>query len=212
MFDIADMPPGIAALPRDHIGRPVPWFVETIDGKPDFRVMSWEALRDAVRFELCWVCGKRRGRNVAFVLGPMCAVNRNTAEPPCHKDCAVYSARFCPHLSTPRMERRERNLPADYVDAPGIMIRRNPGVALVWCTRGFAVRNLPDGPLFTIGEPTEVLWYAEGRDATHAEVMASIESGMPLLRDADGVDNATAQANLDRQLSAALRHVPAPVS
>lgn len=209
MFDVADMPPNIAALPRDHIGRPVPWFVDTIDGKPDFRVMSWEALRDAVRFELCWVCGKRRGRTVSFVLGPMCAVNRNTAEPPCHRDCAVYSARFCPFLSTPRMVRRERNLPADYIDPPGEMIRRNPGVALVWTTRTFTVDRRPDGLLFTLGEPTETLWFAQGRPATHAEVMASIESGTPLLRDAADQDGRAA-ADLDRRLTAALALVPAP--
>jgi hypothetical protein len=29
--------------------------------------------------------------------------------------------------------------------------------------------------------PVEIKWYAEGRAATRAEVMASIESGLPLL-------------------------------
>lgn len=209
MYDVADMPPGIAALRQDHIGRPVPWFVEWIDGKPDFRVASHENLRDAVRFQLCWVCGKRRGRNVAFVIGPMCAVNRVSAEPPCHKDCAVYSARFCPFLATPRMVRRERNLPADYIDPPGVMITRNPGVGLVWCTRDFTVERHGVGPLFRLGDPTETLWFAEGRDATHAEVMASIDSGMPTLREAADRDGRGAHAHLDRQLQVALRYVPA---
>ncbi len=32
-----------------------------------------------------------------------------------------------------------------------------------------------------MGEPESVEWYAEGRAATRAEVMASIESGLPNL-------------------------------
>lgn len=38
------------------------------------------------------------------------------------------------------------------------------------------------GTLFDIGEPTEVWWWCEGRDATQAEVLASIESGELLER------------------------------
>jgi hypothetical protein len=65
------------------------------------------------------------------------------------------------------------------------------------------------GVLFNIGEPTETLWFAEGKPATHADVMASIESGMPLLREAADKDGPLAHADLDERLQAALRYVPA---
>jgi hypothetical protein len=35
----------------------------------------------------------------SFVVGPMCGINRNSAEPPSHKECAQWSARNCPFLS-----------------------------------------------------------------------------------------------------------------
>ena len=89
----APMPPAVAALPRNAQGYPIPWFVATLsDGSRDFRVASGERWHDAVRFNKCWVCGRTYGRFMSFLIGPMCAVNRITAEPPCHYDCAVYAA------------------------------------------------------------------------------------------------------------------------
>jgi len=202
------MPPRIKALQRDHIGRPIPWFVDRSIDPVDFRVADNRRLQRAVWFGLCWVCGQARGHDAVFVVGPMCAVNRISAEPPCHQDCAVYSAKFCPFLSRPNMTRRERGLPADRVDPAGVMITRNPGVALVWRADTHEVMNVDGGMLFKLGDPLETLWFAEGRAATHAEVMASIESGMPLLRDAADGDGPGAHADLDRRLTAALRYVP----
>jgi hypothetical protein len=37
-------------------------------------------------------------------------------------------------------------------------------------------------PDHRVGQPVRTLWYAEGRGATRAEVVASIDSGLPLLR------------------------------
>lgn len=70
-----EMPARVAALPRDEAGRPVPWFVATVDGKPDFRIIKPGAINEAVRRNICWVCGKLRfGRtSQSFVIGPMCA-------------------------------------------------------------------------------------------------------------------------------------------
>lgn len=72
-----DMPPRIARLPVNDAGYPVPWFVAWIDGKPDFRVIGPAKLPKAVKEGRCWICGdKITGPTVAFVIGPMCAVNR----------------------------------------------------------------------------------------------------------------------------------------
>ena len=96
-----EMPARIAALPVDAIGRPVPWFVAWIDGKPDFRVVGPGKLQQALR-GLCWVCGRgfAGGEDRAWLIGPMCAITLTTAEPSSHLECAAWSAKNCAFLAT----------------------------------------------------------------------------------------------------------------
>ncbi len=201
-------PPRIAKLPVNHASYPVPWFVAWIDGQPDFRVVGPGKLDEAVEYKLCWLCGRPRGANAAFVIGPMCSVNRISAEPPSHRDCAIYAATACPFLTTPGMRRRDNNLPQDASEPDGEMIRRNPGVALVWVTRTW--RTLHHYRLFDVGDPIETHWYAEGREATRAEVVASINSGLPTLQDSAAAEKYPARALeiLRQQHTAALQYIP----
>ena len=207
-----EMPVRIAMLPRDKHGRPVPWFAAWIGGQPDFRVVGPGKTEIARLDRRCWVCGItfRRQEDRAFVIGPMCAVNRVSAEPPSHRDCAIYSATACPFLATPNMTRRERHLPEGTADPPGISIRRNPGVALVWVTgyRSYKAFRDGDGYLFNIGEPKQALWFARGREATRAEVLASIDSGLPILADMAERDGTGAVAELAVLHERALGLVP----
>jgi hypothetical protein len=210
-------PGRIAQLPRDKHHRPVPWFVAWVNGAYDFRVIRAGAIREAQLLRLCWVCGVtfQRQEDRAFVIGPMCAVNRVSAEPPSHRDCAVYSATNCPFLATPGMVRRERHMPEGAANPAGTMIRRNPGVALVWVTGYRAWKPFQDdggGTLFNIGEPKEALWFAHGRPARRAEVLASINSGLPILREMAEADGAEAVAELGRMHERALAHVPGAAS
>jgi hypothetical protein len=215
LVDSVPMPPRVARLPRNSVGYPIPYFVATLEGGVrDFRVASAERFAEAYRGGLCYVCGGRRGTFSAFTIGPMCAVNRISSEPPAHRDCAIYSARVCPFLSNPLMRRRP--VGEGFVQPAGEMLLRNPGVALVWMTRWFRVVRPPqgmgqDGILFDLGEPTEALWFAQGRPATRAEVVASIESGMPALEAACDSDDdpADSRRNVAVSLAAAMRLVPA---
>ncbi len=177
------MPYRIKALPVDSRGYPVPWFVQWIDGEPEFRVADSSKIPLAVRCKLCWVCGDQLGRTFSFVLGPMCVVNMNNAEPPCHTDCAVFSATACPFLTKPHMHRRENDLPDGTVDGAGFAIKRNPGAVCVWTCLDYAVRQYQDGLLFTPGSPVAVQWFAEGRKASRKEVLRSMETGLPILRE-----------------------------
>jgi hypothetical protein len=204
------VPARMARLPRDHAGHPVPWFVAWIDGEPDFRVIERGRVPEAVTGSLCWVCGQRLGAFVAFVIGPMCAVNRTTAEPPCHRECATWSARACPFLANPERRRRESRMPGDKLPPPGEMIRRNPGVALVWVTRSWSM--FPDGQgglLIEIGDPTATDWFAYGREATRAEVCASIDSGLPILTEAAEAEGPDAVVELAALALAAHALLPA---
>lgn len=206
-----EMPPRVAALPRDRVGRPVPWFVAWIAGLPDFRVIAPGKIEEALREGLCWVCGTRITLTVGtFVIGPMCAINRNTAEPPCHNLCAQYAAAACPFLATPRMVRRENGLPDGVRDPAGVMIRRNPGVTLLWTTGRFDVWFPEPGgsPLITLGPAIRVEWIREGRPASRAEVVESIASGLPELRQAAMGEGQAAVNQLDAQIRSTMRLLP----
>ena len=179
------LPREMADLPKDKHGRPIPWFVDTLaDGSRDFRIVNAKAPFVATRDDLCWICGNERPQHAAFVIGPMCTINRNSAEPPSHLACATYAARMCPFLSRPNMVRRSTGLPEEMIAPAGLSLARNPGVAAVWQSRNwqpYVAQAGGRGLLFDIGDPTSVSWWAEGRSATGDEVRASIDSGLPSL-------------------------------
>lgn len=180
---VADEPARIRKLPMLR-GFRVPWFVMKINGEFDFRIMDTRKLVHAIKRDLCWVCGEKLGKFKSFVIGPMCGINRTSAEPPSHRDCAIYSATHCPFLSRPHMKRREDEVSESMKsNVAGIGLERNPGACAVWTTKGYVVFPDPDGrPLIEVGEPEEVLWFAEGRAATRAEVKRSIDTGIHHLR------------------------------
>ena len=206
---IADLeiPPRMRGLKISDEGYPVPWFVPWIDGKPEFRGMDGEKFRMAVKYKKCWLCGEPLGKFMTFVIGPMCAVNRNTAEPPCHYGCAVYAVEACPFLTQPRMRRNEvRSIPEAGTVA-GIMIKRNPGVACLWTTQSYQTYQ-SGGTLFRIGDPKKVEFFAEGRKATYAEVTFSISTGLPLLLREAEKDGQEAVNELHKIVEAALVLIP----
>lgn len=197
-FDVP-LPPRMRGLRRDHRGFVIPFFVAWLDdndrevmppnGRPDFRVLSPARMRDCIRFKLCWCCGHKLGVRMVFAIGPMCVATRTTMEPPAHYDCAKYSVTVCPFLSNPAMRRHEKDMPDGHW-APGFAIARNPGVTALWVCRDYKTFRVKErtgegeggGQLIEVGDPDRVEWWARGREATRAEVEASIEGGLPLLR------------------------------
>lgn len=215
--ELPELPRQMHGLPVSDRGYPVPWFVlwqdksgepcERGHGTPEFRMQHPNAAPEAHNRGKCWVCGGFLGRFKAFTLGPMCVVNRTTGEPPSHTECSDWSARACPFLSRPHARRREAGLPED-ATAPGMSIKRNPGVAVVWVTQHYGLNRVDNGTLFAIGRPREIRWYCEGRTATRAEIMDSIESGLPALREA-AEGNIIEENELQSMLKNALKLVPA---
>jgi hypothetical protein len=195
------LPTRMRQLPISSTGYPTPWFVATLaDGTRDFRVVDHNKIVQAIKRRLCWCCGQPLGKHLAFVIGPMCAVNRVTAEPPAHRDCALYSVRACPFLSKPRMRRNDVDLPEGATQPPGHAIARNPGAMVLWMTDNYRPFRPPGGGvLIELGEPIELQFYREGRKATRDEVMESIDSGMPILRDLAANEGASAIVQLGRR-------------
>lgn len=201
----------LAKLPIDDRGYPVPFFVAYVDGKPEFRIADREKYLLCRAQKLCWVCGQKlAGERKAFVIGPMCAINRVSSEPPSHHECAEWSVKGCPFLNRPNMERRKHDeILAMGGTAAGEMIERNPGVSLIWETNDWKwFADGSGGVLIKVGDPLSVSYWREGRTATRAEIMESINTGIPLLRGAcDG--DATHLANLRRAINKAVELVPA---
>lgn len=198
------MPPRIAALPRDARGYPVPRFVQWKDGVPLFPVMDGEHVRRCIKRRVCWICGDVLGREMTFVVGPMCCVNRASSEPPSHRSCAVYAATVCPFLARPHMKRTpERD---DTIPAPGIMVDENPGASALWTTRAYETIRAPRGNagiLFLIGDPTDVTWFASGQRAEPAEILEAFETSVVRLRTiAERLDNAEGMRELEVRIAA----------
>jgi len=217
--DPVPAPPKMARLPRDRRGYLVPWFVAWVNGEPDFRVLDARKASLAVSEHLCWLCGQKLGRHLAFNIGPMCAVNRVSSEPPSHRDCAVYAAQACPFLTQPGRPRRTKQLPEGRQEAAGQGLERNPGVALVWITTSYEVDRIDprdfkpgapirEGVLFKVGDPDECLWFCEGRTATREEVLDSVLGGLPLLQEAARADGPDAVDALDLAVARALDLFP----
>jgi hypothetical protein len=216
--DIEPPPRFMQELPIDKRGYPIPWFVDYLNGEPEFRAMDPRKFRRAINERLCWTCGNKLFGEEIFVIGPMCAVSRISSEPPNHRECGIYAAKNCPFLSKPQMHRRtDEEIDKIKVPSPGIMIERNPGVSLLWYTRRHAlltVRNCPpavDGILFKLGWPFKLEWYCRGRTATRAEILESLESGLPILRDqAEKFDGPAGVAFLEKQITDTYRLIPPP--
>lgn len=191
LASLPPLPARMRSLPVDARGYPVPWFVAWLDadgrsvprgqGTPDFRVVSPAAISTAVSSKLCWICGQKRGELGAFLIGPMCAVNRVSSEPPSHPTCAEFAALACPFLVNPARKRREKDMPPGWVEPAGTMVRRNPGVTLLWAAKTFGLMAVENGVLFELPPPEYVRWFAEGRAATREEVAASVAEGLPTL-------------------------------
>lgn len=183
--DLPPLTPRIAKLPVDERGYPIPFFVGYVGGKPEFRMADRNKLIACILQKLCWVCGQRLKAPSVFIIGPMCMFNRISAEPPVHEECALWSVKGCPFMAKPNMVRREHEkIAALGGPGAGMMITRNPGVMVLWKTRAYHTIKDRGSYLFKIGEPITVEFWREGRLATRDEVMESIRTGLPLLRQA----------------------------
>lgn len=206
------LPDRMKSLPITDDGWPQLFFAGiTKEGKPDLRCADPAKKLLCVKKGLCWLCGQQTGVHKAFCLGPMCAVTRSTAEPPCHRECAEFAAIACPFLTRPKMKRNEVDMPEGHQLPPGIAIMRNPGVTCIWICKTFKPFKTGQGSewLIRVGNPTEVIWYAEGRLATREQILESIDSGYHLLHREAMLDGTEAIGQLAMQRKAIESLLPA---
>lgn len=189
-YDLPPMPVNIKRL-RVANSIPVPFFVAWVHGKPDFRLVDPIKLGACVSRKLCWICGiPLEGEANTFISGPMLAITRTSSEPPSHKECAVFAVKACPFLATPGKQYRVSNMPEGVHDTPGQMVKHNPGVALVWMSKFYAI-PMEKGFLFHVLDPIEAMAYREGREATKDEIREAMEISFPLAQKAAQEQGAT---------------------
>jgi hypothetical protein len=215
------LPRNMARLPIDHRGFPVPWFVQWLKdgevcpagwwtgGAPDFRMLDAAKLRYCLfNRPLCWICGNPLGVHRVFAIGPMCAINRSTSEPPSHRGCAEFAAQACPFLAQPRMRRNAKDLP-QHGEIPGNHVDHNPGATCLWETKSYSPFRVGNGYLIKLGDAERVDWYAEGKPATRLQVLASIDKGYPQLLAQAKRDGAAGLRELERLRGQAMTLLPA---
>lgn len=209
-MNLPDMPDRIARLPRDYRGYPVPWFTtNNPDGTPNFQTADGGKRNRCIKERLCWICGEKLGRYLAFVIGPMCSINRVSAEPPMHRDCAEFALEACPFLVNPQMRRMPERYQEGVEEPAGIMLQRNPGVSALWMTWDYRIiKDGRGGWLLRVGDPVEVKWYAEGRAANQLEVCESIATGLPSLMKLAQEEGPKAVEELGKMYDAALKYIP----
>jgi hypothetical protein len=201
------IPQRVRSLPIQN-GYPVPWFVAQVNGKYDFRIIGQNKLIDAINQKKCWICGERLGAYKAFSIGPMCVINRTISEPPAHTQCAEWSIKACPFLAQRQDYRRETNLPEGVKEPGGVAIARQPGATCLWVTSKYEVLNAGNGLIFKIGDPLQVKWFREGRQATREEVLESINTGYPILYEMAEKEGSRAIATLEEMRENALKLIP----
>jgi len=137
-------------------------------------------------------------------------VHSTISEPPGHRECAEFAIRACPFLNQRERMRNAANLPHELglSEPAGVGIDRQPGVSLLWITKSYRVMNVDNGILFKIGDPTAVEWFREGRPALRSEIMESIDSGYPILREAAESEGPAAIRELETARDRALTLVP----
>ena len=206
------IPPRMQARPIDARGYSIPWFVDYVDGKPDFRCADQRKLKRAIAHKLCWLCGEKLGRHLSFVIGPMCVVNRVTSEPPCHLDCATYAVKGCPFMTLPEAQYRTANLPAEATEPGGCPLKHNPTACAIYTTHDFSIFLPGNGILFRLAEPESITFWHRGRLATRAELDAALAIGFPKVRAMAEAEGPDALAELNRMLEVAQRWFPLDVA
>lgn len=201
------MPERMTHLPRTVGGLPVPYFVATVDGRPDFRIFDRDKFKRAIKQHLCWLCGSALGRHLVFVVGPMCLVNCISSEPPSHLACAEYAVRRCPFLTNPEATRREERLPTG-AGMAGLPLLRNPGVSVLWVTRSYKLAHLDNGVLFEMGQPSAVTWWTKGRRARRDEAYTALMDGLPALRALAEPEGEPSVVLLDKDIGEAMMLLP----
>lgn len=159
---IVQPPDNIRRLPWDGVHF-IPWFaIKQGDerGKP---LWPHPMLSRAIAGGRCWMCGRKLGEQVTFLLSLRGALERCAYDPPSHWSCAIYAAtEWVPvgllgwfHEASD--DQRMSWLVDGGDDRRGLCIAR---VVCLWQTAQWTQQARD----FDVSEPTRVQWFERGRE------------------------------------------------
>ena len=169
-----EMPPSLAARPRDARGFPIT-FVTLIDsqGQPDFTTLDARKIEACITQGICGLCGERwpspsnspagarrpDDHLRAFVGGPLSCESRMFYDPPMHVECAEYAMQVCPHIATPTARYKKQALggPEQRAQIIGADDKRPEKFGLLLC-HSYDITWHQGQPIFLAGLPISVHW------------------------------------------------------
>ena len=187
-----EMPPRIAQLPRDRRGYPIPWNVfRGVEDFPIFTINDQSKHLEAIRRELCPICGVRLGSWKWFVGGIRSAFDPHGAyyDLPGHCDCEQYALAVCPYLSAPKYLGRidvpdPSKVPADVPLVDITMLPDRPEVFVAVASDKMEIVGLLDSLTPIIVPQKPHLAYQFWR---HGQQLLAVEA-MPFIREVMGGD------------------------
>jgi hypothetical protein len=144
-----EIPKELAHLPISKGGYPIPFFVSTKDGEPDFVILSFKKQQICIEKKLCGVCGKKIHSSgfIYFISGPVGYKNRVSSDAGMHRVCAEFSLTACPHMYLEKAKRREIEIPPGHycTNDDLVMLLDKPSEILLVKACKFKVMDLPHG-------------------------------------------------------------------
>ncbi|MFJ2866864.1 hypothetical protein [Kitasatospora sp. NPDC087314] len=153
--DLTNLPPALAARPRDEKrGLPIP-VVNMHDGAVDFVTLNGEASLRLALADRCSLCGEPLTGPAAFLGGPMSAQTGYYSDPPMHEACAEAALTLCPHIARPHARRASERRVAEDSSVPVGFTVEKPEEWVMVVASGYLVCSTPaDGgglvPLFLV--------------------------------------------------------------
>jgi hypothetical protein len=145
------LPARIQRLPKDRRGYPIPWNVlRGLDGEPFFVVNNDVKHFEALRRELCPICGETLGKWKWFVGGPRSAFDPHGwyLDLPGHQECEEFALATCPYLSAPRYLRevkipssKEKNLPPQAIFIDETVLPDRPEIFVSVASRWIDIQD-----------------------------------------------------------------------
>lgn len=138
------IPERLSHLRVDPRGFVIPFFVRTINGKPDFRYQHVEVQQECLSRKVCPICGFKLPKDYCyFITGPVGMKNGVASDPPMHRECAEYSLQACPHMYFEKAERRTDTNPSEYY----LIAQKPVQLNLIKAPTNFNFHQLPSGGL-----------------------------------------------------------------
>lgn len=216
------LPPAMKNLQQDARGYPVPVTVPWIDGRPKFASVSTSRKLIVGKFHLCGICGNtmepgepyyftwdadNAGFYEAAIAAGVAVRGQMSQEPGGHRECILYSAMACPHLSSNSARRITASNGLQHVDK-GEM-RGAEGLVCASDGCDFVIKN--GATLFVLGALQKLHRYTEGRELSELLNQAIAEAPLRWRRDEviDLTDRSIDEETINEYALALVRPRPA---